>query len=217
MYSTSENRRGHRQTVESDKGIGVRILNSRPVVRLSSCNEMLPTAMPYYLIENLFGMKSWWVASATALLLFLTSSYPIGSHDSVLGKQAPEFGFTGKGGFKVETPALRGKVLVVSFWRLSDAQSRIDNILYQKAVAAKGSDKLRFISVNLDEDSELAEQVACADGIAKESMFNIKDAVLGNVEEDYALQQGCRTYVIDANGVVAAVNPEKTDFLNAVN
>ena len=151
---------------------------------------------------------------ATIFLLFLTSSIPTETTDATIGNNAPLFTLKSDRA-DVELQSLRGEYVLVNFWSFEDAQSRINNIRYDR-IAKKLDNRFRMISINLDNDYQLYDKIIEIDGLEKESQFNSKDVVYGQIKKEWHLKNGNRAYLINPNGEIMAINPNENQLTELI-
>lgn len=153
---------------------------------------------------NLSVVKSWSIMLAAAFLLFLTSSHSTESAEPIVGKDAPLFSLTNNHG-SADIQEMRGKYILLSFWSASDAQSRIDNAIYASAI--QDNEKMQLVSVNLDADKTLWQQIIMIDNLDASRQYSSTDVTRGDIIADYHLKTGNRAYLINPEGKIEAVNP----------
>lgn len=151
-------------------------------------------------------MKSWSIMLTIAFLLFLTSSISTEPTEARIGEYAPLFSIKNEDS-SLNLQEMRGKYVLLSFWSLADAQSRINNAQYSSACKTKDNSKLELISINIDSDRKLWEQIIEMDNLDANSQYMSKDIVKGDILNDYYLETGNRAFLIDPNGKIKAINP----------
>ena len=159
-------------------------------------------------------MKSWSIMLTAIFLLFLTSSIPTDTTDATIGNTAPLFALKSDKA-DVELQSLKGEYVLVNFWSLEDAQSRIDNVRYDR-MAKKLNNRFRMISINLDNDYELYNKIIEIDGLEKSGQFNSKDVVYGELRNEWHLKNGNRAYLINPNGKIMAINPNENQLTELI-
>lgn len=159
-------------------------------------------------------MKSWSIILAAVFLLFLTSSKSTELSGAKVGEISPLFELTGENGV-VSLQSLRGKYVLVNFWSAGDAQTRINNVFYDR-LAKKLNDKFSLISINLDDDRELYGQIVEIDELEANSQFNSEDVVAGDIVEQWHLKNGSRAYLINPQGEIVAINPSENQLTKLI-
>lgn len=66
---------------------------------------------------------------------------------------------------------------------------------------------LRFVSICIDDDSHLAEQIMRSDRISDKVISLNKDDISQDVLEDFQTAKGCRSFLIDSFGNLEAMAP----------
>lgn len=108
--------------------------------------------------------------------------------------------------------SLRGNYVIVTFWSSADAQSRIDNLRYDK-YAKQSKTPIAYVAVNYDRNRELADEIIRRDGVEQSSQFFDSDGKQGRIFADYHLGDGYHTCLIDPAGKIIAVDPSD-DYLD---
>lgn len=132
---------------------------------------------------------------------FLSSSLPNGSHSLAIGEEAPAL--------SLNTPSnlmesLKGEYYVVNFWSASDAQSRITNRQLASSGKVNGRD-VKVVSINVDEDSKLADEISKMDNIGEEVIRLSGKDVSSDVLDDYQVNSGCRAFLVDPYGHLESI------------
>lgn len=151
-------------------------------------------------------MKSWSIILTIAFLLFLTSSHSTEPTEARIGEYAPLFSIKNETS-NLNLQEMRGKYVLLSFWSLTDAQSRIENTKYSSFSKSIDNSKLELISINIDSDRTLWKQIIEIDNLDAKSQYSSMDIVKGNIFDDYYLETGNRAFLINPNGKIEAVNP----------
>lgn len=146
-----------------------------------------------------FKLKTAGLAIGTAGMMMLTSAMSVSDVPLEVGNQAPELSVSDVDGNFLSLSELEGKDVILNFWSLSDAESRISNIRLSRDAERKGA---RFISLCVDSDTVLAEEVMRADNLPRKSRFFANKRAIDN----YMLDEGVRTVKIDPYGIVAAID-----------
>lgn len=153
--------------------------------------------------ENDRIVKKWSIVPAVAILLFLSSVAGNQQAGAAVGDEAPYLEV--KNDVKrMSLSAERGKYVVLNFWSAKDAQSRIDNALFDRALASDSRKDVAYISVCMDEDTDLWRQILKIDGLDLNCQFEVNDSRLPGIAEDFSLQSDCRSYVIAPDGKIIA-------------
>lgn len=100
---------------------------------------------------------------------------------------------------------------LLHFWDSRDASSRFNAKLID--LATKESTNLNVVSVNLDENMKLYEEIVKVDMLNTSEQYH-PIASVAKVRKDYKLDKGLKSFLIDANGEIIAINPSIEDLQN---
>lgn len=139
------------------------------------------------------------VAAAVVGVVLCTSAVSTKNVPLEVGNQAPEISITGIDGKSTLVSSLKGEEVIVNFWSVKDAESRIANVRLAREAEKSGA---KYIGMCIDADRQLAEEVMKADKVSTEHLY-FADR---QVTDEYQLANGTRTVKIDPYGVVAAID-----------
>ncbi len=98
-------------------------------------------------------MKKTLIRFVGVVLLFILASAGSGNYYGVeVGEQAPNFEVSNET-HSLQLQSLRGKYVVVTFWSSADADSRIANMMHDRA--ASSNENLEHVALNFDESQPL--------------------------------------------------------------
>lgn len=146
-----------------------------------------------------FKLKTAGLAAAAVGMMVLTSAVSESNVPLEVGIHAPELTVANPDGSSLNLADLKGENVIVNFWSVRDAESRISNIRLANDAERSGA---KFISLCVDSDRALAAEVLKADRIPSESSFFANE----KIKEDFLLDSGVRTVKIDPYGIVAAID-----------
>ncbi|MDE5795371.1 MAG: redoxin domain-containing protein [Muribaculaceae bacterium] len=146
-----------------------------------------------------FKLKTAGILVGVASLVTLTSAVSTKNVPLEVGMQAPEISISNISGETMMLSEMQGENVIVNFWSVKDAESRINNVRLSKEAERTGS---KYIGMCIDSDRQLAEEVMKADNVGVESLY-FADR---QVTDEYQLAKGTRTVKIDPYGVVAAID-----------
>lgn len=139
------------------------------------------------------------------MLFIFSSSYTSKVSEGKIGYNAPNFTVS-----NVDTTLslqlMKGKYVLLSFWSSSDAGSRISNIKYNK-VAQELSNKLNLVAVNYDRNEAIYREIMHRDKLEAKSQFYDQVGNSSLIYENYHLDQGLKSYLINPEGTIIAENP----------
>lgn len=146
-----------------------------------------------------FKLKFTGVLVAVVGLTLLTSAVSTKNVPLEVGNQAPEISIFHADGSSMMLSELKGENVIVNFWSVKDAESRISNIRLAKEAELTGA---KYIGMCIDSDRQLAREVMNADNVSADHLF-FADS---QVADEYQLSKGTRTVKIDPYGIVAAID-----------
>ena len=155
-------------------------------------------------------MKKSVLLIAGFLLIFLASAYSTKTVDAKLGCYAPSFKMQdSESDFSIQNE--KGKYVLLSFWSSADARSRICNIEYD-AMTKKGNDEFVFVSVNYDRNESIYREIVNLDRLEKSSQFYDLEGKDSKNYQDYKLEDGFKSYLINPAGKIIAENPSTSQL-----
>ena len=112
---------------------------------------------------------------------------------------------------------LRGKFVLVNFWSSADAQSRILAKDYDIATSNFDAEHFRHVAVNTDRSKALFREIIRHDGMNANVHYYYEDAAnSGRMTDDWHLENGLRSFLIDPQGRILAVNPSAETLSRAL-
>ena len=145
-----------------------------------------------------FKLKSAGVLVAAVGTLWLTSAVSTKNVPLEVGNQAPEISITGSNGESLLLSSLKGDDVIVNFWSVKDAESRISNVRLSREAEKTGA---KYIGMCIDSDRKLAAEVMKADKVPTDNLY-FADR---QVTDEYQLSKGTRTVKIEPYGIVDAI------------
>ncbi len=146
-----------------------------------------------------FKLKPTGILVAAVGLTLLTSAVSTKNVPLEVGNQAPEISISHADGSSVMLSDLKGEDVIVNFWSVKDAESRISNIRLAREAERTGA---KYIGMCIDSDRQLAQEVMNADNVSADHLY-FADR---QVTDEYQLSKGTRTVKIDPYGIVAAID-----------
>lgn len=146
-----------------------------------------------------FKLKSAGVLAAMTGMVLLTSAVSTKNVPLEVGNQAPEISLARADGQSVLLSEMKGKEVILNFWSVKDAESRINNVRLSKEAERTGA---KYIGMCIDSDRQLAKEVMKADKVSESNLY-FADR---QVTDEYQLTKGTRTVKIDSYGIVAAID-----------
>ena len=130
------------------------------------------------------------------------------------GEIIPEIVLTDLEGDTYMLSEYKGKKVVVNFWATYDAQSRATNIRLHNYLKKMSAD-VTFISIAFDENINVLDRTMVMDNLDTLSLFCDVNGTESDLFRDFKLSRGFRSYLIDENGVIMAMNvtPEELSII----
>ena len=122
------------------------------------------------------------------------------------GNQIPNIVLTGLEGQNIDINDYKGKKVVLNFWAAYDAHSRANNVRLSNFLKENNSN-VEFVSVSLDENTSVSNRTALLDKIDGKSHFSEVNGTNSEIYKEFNLEKGFRSYLIDEQGVIQAINP----------
>jgi hypothetical protein len=153
--------------------------------------------------------------SAIALKLFAGSvETDIPSAGYHPGETIPDIVLTDPEGNIRHLCEYRGKKAVVSFWATYHARSRANNVQLSNYLRESDCD-VEFVSVAFDENRNVVERTLLLDGLNNSFRFCGTGETGAKTNRRFGLRDRFRSYLIDENGVIIAMNVTP-EYLKAV-
>lgn len=145
------------------------------------------------------------VLSASSVKTELPSSgyYP--------GQAIPDILLTDSQGNYRHLRDYKGKKIVVNFWATYHAQSRANNVqLYN--YLQKNESNVEFVSIAFDENRNVVEKTLMLDRLEELSHLYEIRGTDSEIYRDFKQNERFRSYLIDENGVIIAMNITPEDL-----
>lgn len=107
--------------------------------------------------------------------------------------------------------------VLISFWRSTNAQSRIQCKTYNDAVAgikAIDSKKIEYVAVNLDPDKTLSEEIIKCDNLNSVWQYSVADAENAALKQITGSEFAGISMLVDRAGTIIAYNPSVAQLGN---
>lgn len=138
-----------------------------------------------------------------ATLLVSLSAFTFRTSAPQRGYLAPEFNLT-RGNEQFSSTDLRGQYTLLTFWSSADARSRVACNQYATASQELG---LQFVGVNFDRNRDIFAEVVSHDNIDLKTQFFPQGESLRQLVDNYRLEDGLNTFLINPDGRIVATNP----------
>lgn len=163
--------------------------------------------------------KAIFIIASFAVLLISVSA-------STRGNRAPKGGYLAPSlvldynGSTVNLDELKGGYVLLTFWSSDDARSRLQCNVYETCLAddSRVTDSpVRMIAVNFDRSENLFREIVRRDCLNEETQFHAEGESAVKVMEDFALDNGLKTFLLDKDGRIIATNPSPEDLTKILN
>ncbi len=127
------------------------------------------------------------------------------------GETIPDIVLTDSEGNSRNLHDYKGKKVVVNFWATYHAQSRANNVQLYNYLQEREND-VEFVSVAFDKNRNVVERTLALDRLESISQFYEISGTGSETYKDLRLNEGFRSYLIDENGVIIAMNITPEDL-----
>jgi len=141
-----------------------------------------------------------------ALLTLFTSAYYSAPADSRVGYKAPTLVLGNNNGLS-PLQQHEGENILLTFWASSDADSRLDNMRYDR-LSRGGGHAFTHISVNMDRSESVFDCIVAIDDLNRSSQFNAAVDAQDDIIKRWRLDDGYHSFLIDSSGKIVAVDPD---------
>ena len=142
-----------------------------------------------------------------ALLTLFTSAYYSAPADSRIGYKAPSLVLGKSNNGLSPLQQHRGENLLLTFWSSADAQSRLDNMRYDRLSRVQGSN-YTHVSVNLDRSQSVFNSIVAIDNLDRSAHFGTSTDSQETIIKSWRLEDGYHSFLIDPQGIILAVDPD---------
>lgn len=139
-------------------------------------------------------------------LLITSSGFNRTSLNTSIGKSAPDLALD-----KIEQVIKQNedsdKYVLLAFWSASDGASRAAVNNYNSWINNNRPANIDFVSVNFDKSESLFHAIVKQDSLDPSKQFNVSGNIARQIINDYHLDDGYGSLLIDPEGVIVAHNP----------
>lgn len=139
------------------------------------------------------------------LLTLFTSAYYATPADSRVGYKAPALVLDSDN----ELSPLRqhrGESVLLTFWSSADADSRLDNMRYDRLSRDAA---YVHVSVNLDRSASVFNSIVNIDSLNRLTHYGTSAEMHDAIIQSWRLESGYHSFLIDREGVIVAVDPDE--------
>lgn len=142
-----------------------------------------------------------------AVLLTTVSAYTGKVVDASEGYTTPALTITNNNE-TITLDMLKGKYVLLTFWASTDGISRVACNEYSAFLEnASIEEKVCHLSVNFDKSKNLFNETVRHDKLNAISQFNVQGDEAEKIKDNFNLDDGYNTLLIDPNGRIIATNP----------
>lgn len=149
------------------------------------------------------------IAAATVLMTIGTSAVRPADRTSGLeaGDVLPEMKVTAERAYDLVPAENSNRYTLVHFWAAYDAESRAENVVWDRFFASTVSDKIAYRGICLDPDEEVFTQTLTLDGVDALDQYSTPTDKRLDLMRSYGLEQKFHSYLVDDRGVILSVDP----------
>lgn len=150
--------------------------------------------------------KTFLTIAVLGLLTLLTSAYYSTPADSRIGYKAPSLILDKNNGLSPLQQHF-GENILLTFWTSSDADSRLDNMRYDRI---SRNDAMQFIhvSVNLDRSASVLNSIVAIDDLNRSTQLGTSLDEQDGIIKRWRLDDGFHSFLLDREGTIIAVDPD---------
>ena len=146
-------------------------------------------------------------------VLVCAVGYSDSQYRTALGHTPPKLWLSDNGGVTLDD--LRGKYVLLNFWKSTDAPSRRSTNDYTAWLRRHPSKNIEYISVNLDDSRQMFREIARIDSLIPSTQYYVGGDTAKVLATNYGLDKGLGTMLINPEGKIFAHNPS-WDELNEI-
>lgn len=146
-----------------------------------------------------------------AVMLLVTSAKNSDITSLSEGDEAPALRVENTTG-TIDLKDCKGEYVLLTFWSTSDAQSRRDCNVYSSWFEKNRPANVRHISVNFDFERILFDEIVKLDKLDANTQFNVQGVAAIRLQEEYDLQEGYGSVLIDRDGRIRRFNPSVSEL-----
>ena len=142
------------------------------------------------------------------MLTLFSSAYYSAPDDSRIGHKAPALVLGNDDNGLSPLLQHRGENVLVSFWTSADAQSRINNLKYDRLSKRDGASFVH-VSVNMDRSYSVFNSIVAVDNLDRSSQFATSNEVQQRLFNNWRLDEGYHSFLLDRGGKIVALDPDE--------
>jgi hypothetical protein len=141
------------------------------------------------------------------ILTLFTSAYYSAPADSRIGYKAPSLVLDNNNGLS-PLRQHRGEYILLTFWSSADAQSRLDNMRYDR-LSRDAGERYTHVSVNMDRSISVFNNVIALDNLDRSAQFFSSLETQDEIIKNWRLEEAYHTFLLDASGMIIAIDPDE--------
>ena len=142
------------------------------------------------------------------LLTLFTSAYYSAPADSRIGYRAPALALGDSNNDLSPLQQHRGSNVLLTFWSSADAQSRLDNMRYDR-LSRDAEARYTHVSVNMDRSMSVFNSVIAMDDLDRSAQFFSSLESRDDIIKNWRLEGAYHSFLLDASGVIIAIDPDE--------
>lgn len=146
--------------------------------------------------------------AVVGLLTLLTSAYYSAPADSRIGYKAPALVLGDDNNGLSPLQQHHGENILLTFWTSADAQSRLENMRYDRLSRQEGMHYIH-VSVNLDRSASVFNTVVALDNLDRSTHYTTSLEVQEPIIKGWRLDEGYHSFLLDGEGKIVAVDPDE--------
>lgn len=139
-------------------------------------------------------------------VIFCAVGFSDADYRTSIGRRAPSLSIS-DGNKNMSLDDMRGEYVLLNFWKSTDAPSRQMANDYTYWLRRHPGNAVKYVSVNIDESPELFNEIVKLDNLIPATQFHVDGAAARAVSNEYGLDDGLGSMLIDPNGKIIAHNP----------
>ena len=142
------------------------------------------------------------------LLTLFTSAYYSAPADSRIGYKAPALVLGDSNNGLSPLQQHHGSNVLLTFWSSADAQSRLDNMRYDR-LSRDAGERYTHVSVNMDRSISVFNNVIALDNLDRSAQFFSSLETQDEIIKNWRLEEAYHTFLLDASGMIIAIDPDE--------
>ncbi len=155
--------------------------------------------------------KAFFKIVTVCLFFFILTAHRSNPTNDKLGYIAPNFSIENETG-RIELQQMKGKYVLLTFWKSIDAESRIANMQYDRIT--RDLNEIDYVAVNFDRSYGVYSEILKQDGLNAKMQYYGNEGEYSKIFSRYELKRGMKSLLIDKSGIIIAENPSLQELRN---